>query len=428
MSELIPVVVNPSALADVIFVHGLDGDAHDTWQADGTSASFWPRWLGEELPQLAVWTLDYDAHALKWTGASMPLLDRAANVLDLMDVKIPAPRPMFFVVHSLGGLLVKQMFRRAVDRSLPMARNMRGVVFLATPHSGSEKASWLSNFGALLRTSVTVQELQAHSAQLRDLDIWYRDKVASLNIPHRVYYETRAIKGLMIVDATSADPGIANTAPIALDADHISIAKPSSKQDQMFLGVLQFLRLGLKVPNRAVSPITVRYQIKALDGRTATDIGGFTAALPDGAKFRLQLTNSGPDRALIDSLRLSLKYQTLPAGLAAKIEADALRFGNARVPHQLHLALTESSWTGTWMVQMSNGTGELRKISENQENLLDTDPPTEFDLGPGETESITGAIAVTKPGLYEVCFEIGSAVLGETAAPMSTQTLILFKS
>src|ERR1035441_4557807 len=143
MSALLQVAEGAQASGDVIFVHGLDGDARGTWQIGADSKTFWPSWLGEELPQVTVWTLDYEAHALNWSGPSMPLLDRASSVLDLLAVRIPAPRSLFFIAHSLGGLLVKQMVRRAADRSLPLARNTRGVVFLATPHSGSQKATWL---------------------------------------------------------------------------------------------------------------------------------------------------------------------------------------------------------------------------------------------------------------------------------------------
>ncbi len=425
MSDLVQVAGAEEASGDVVFVHGLDGDARETWQVVGDPKTFWPSWLGEELPQMAVWTLAYEAHALNWSGTSMPLLDRASNVLDLLAVKIPAPRPLFFIAHSLGGLLVKQMIRRAADRSLPVARNTRGVVFLATPHSGSQKATWLERLPGLARQSVTTHELEAHSAELRDLDIWYREKAPGLGIQNRVYYETRAVKGLKIVDETSADPGIPNVAPIALDADHISISKPSTRNDQMFLGVIQFLRQCLGVPQLVAAPLKARFQVKALDGRTPVDVGEFHGALPEGAKFRLQLANTAATRVLVDRVRAQVKFHALPAAEAPKIDAAALRFGDARVPHQLHLELRGTACSGRWVIQMPNGTAELRPIAEGLENLLDTDPPTEFDLAPGETESITGSLMVKLPGIYEVSLEIGTAVLGESAAPSRTESLTL---
>ncbi len=51
-------------------------------------------------------------------------------------------RPLILIAHSLGGLLAKQLVREACDRQPPHAlkSNIVGIVFFATPHTGSSFA------------------------------------------------------------------------------------------------------------------------------------------------------------------------------------------------------------------------------------------------------------------------------------------------
>ena len=59
---------NADREADVVFVHGLGGDAKQTWHPDGKPKDFWPKWIGEELPHVGVWSLDYEGRKNKMDG------------------------------------------------------------------------------------------------------------------------------------------------------------------------------------------------------------------------------------------------------------------------------------------------------------------------------------------------------------------------
>ncbi len=167
---------NPDRAGDVVFVHGLDGDATTTWHPPKKPDDFWPKWLGADCPDVGVWSLGYAVSSMAWKGHAMPLVDRATNVLDLFDLDGIGQRPTVFVCHSLGGLLIKQILRQAWDSKNPdlkaVAEQTHVIVFLSTPHSGADMASWMKHIGGLLRTNVSDEELEAHHPRLRGLNDW----------------------------------------------------------------------------------------------------------------------------------------------------------------------------------------------------------------------------------------------------------------
>jgi hypothetical protein len=88
---------NAERKADVVFVHGLGGDAFATWRHGKENSTSWPHWFGAEFPEVGVWSLGYAASPTKWTrplgwfsdrwrdaGYGMALPDRALEVLELM--------------------------------------------------------------------------------------------------------------------------------------------------------------------------------------------------------------------------------------------------------------------------------------------------------------------------------------------------------
>lgn len=162
----------------------------------------------------------------------MPLKDRALNLLALLEGYGIGNLPIVFVTHSLGGLVTKQMLQTAFNQPhyRRFAQNTKGVVFLATPHAGSNKATWLDNLLGLLGTTDAVKDLRHHSDELWELNAWYRNNVADLGIRTSVFRETQLYKGLLIVDAQSSDPGLPGVPVTPVDRHHCNICTFPSRE------------------------------------------------------------------------------------------------------------------------------------------------------------------------------------------------------
>jgi len=243
-----------------VFVHGLGGDALATWRHGKEESTSWPHWLGREFPDVGVWSIEYAASPTKWgrvkrwfrpgardAGQSMALPARALEVLDLMVQKGVGQRPILFVCHSLGGLLVKHILRNADDQTAgssmhQVAANTRAILFLATPHGGAVLASLIDAFRTIFGATVSMEDLRAHDAHLVDLYNWYRRNAVRLGIQTKTYYESRGVGGaLTIVNSTSAQCGVGDDA-VALDEDHLSIAKPRDPEAHVCGAVRALLR------------------------------------------------------------------------------------------------------------------------------------------------------------------------------------------
>ncbi len=260
--EIICGTENQNRRGDVVFVHGLNGHAVGTWHPEGQPERFWPPWIGQDLSDVGVWSVGYPVNAFKWRGSTMPLADRAVNIIKSFHTNsVGTNRPIVFITHSMGGLLVKEMLRKATDGSVSegkkLAQNTRGVVFLSTPHSGSDLANFV-DFLKVLLPSDSVRELQPNEPRLRELNVWYRNNVDKLGIETQVYRESRPTKAgqgwfkkrfeAIVVGADDADPCIPGVTAVPMDDDHITISRPKRTSD-LYKGISMFVD-GCLAPSR----------------------------------------------------------------------------------------------------------------------------------------------------------------------------------
>ncbi|KAF5640133.1 P-loop containing protein [Fusarium sp. NRRL 25303] len=169
---------DPSAVADICFVHGLMGDRVGTWTAEGESEP-WPKaLLPALLGKVRILTYGYNGGVLSnspRTGQSPA--DRAANnlLIDLTMERIAgnaSSRPLILVAHSLGGIICKRAVLMSYDNANSHLQgvymSLKAIMFIGNPHKGLKTSGWASIFTSLLGISAIpkdyhLSDLDSHS-------------------------------------------------------------------------------------------------------------------------------------------------------------------------------------------------------------------------------------------------------------------------
>ncbi|MBT2568684.1 sel1 repeat family protein [Arthrobacter sp. ISL-85] len=190
----------------------------------------------------------------------MTIQDRAINLLAELQSHGVGSRPICFVTHSMGGLIVKEMLLLAAEgltNYTNFADAAKGVVFLSTPHNGSGLATAATALKRLYRSTSAVKGLERNGAHLRQLGDRYRDWCNEVGLPNLVLFETHPTRGVRVVDESSANPGLAHVRPIPVDANHLNISKPEDRDSLVYKQVKYFLEELLNDLQRIdVSPIS----------------------------------------------------------------------------------------------------------------------------------------------------------------------------
>lgn len=121
------------------------------------SAVYWPKDLiPETVPGARVLTYGYDTHIRHKLGAAInraTVYDIAWDFLVALEAERRAQpgRPVIFIVHSLGGIVVKEMLRRSGGcyRTQSHLRDVFestvGIIFFGTPHGGADPRGLLQH-------------------------------------------------------------------------------------------------------------------------------------------------------------------------------------------------------------------------------------------------------------------------------------------
>jgi pimeloyl-ACP methyl ester carboxylesterase len=209
---------------DIIFIHGLTGDSHDTWVSN--TGVYWPtQLLAKDLPNCRIMTFGYDADVVKLLGpvSQNRVRDHAADLIgDLASIRGPdntTSTPIIFVVHSLGGLVAKKalcLSEQAISAHEQQLHSCTvGLAFLGTPHRGSGLAPFAAGVAQILKAAQKrvnteiLSLLQRDSEVLADVDAafgtWLRKRGSKVQLT--CFSEAYELPGIGLVSLRDTKSG-----------------------------------------------------------------------------------------------------------------------------------------------------------------------------------------------------------------------------
>ncbi|KAI1458489.1 hypothetical protein F4805DRAFT_140939 [Annulohypoxylon moriforme] len=269
----------PGNGVDVVFVHGLRGSRIKTWSKGD---KFWPRdFLKDDLKNARIITWGYDANIANAVSyASKESLFGHANTLlnDLARLRRGITRPIIFVCHSLGGLVVKEALitsdnYRNHDRHPARGdiyAKTTGVIFLGTPHQGSSKESYgeiVANIAHLSFRQPNKQLLQTLNPDSHILEKQRNDFTTISNDMSIICIREELPTGAgIIVPRDSALHCSFKAIHDSIHANHMDMARFSSR-DQGYMKVLGYIEEIRDAISYTSQAILKMLQFRMIDSR-----------------------------------------------------------------------------------------------------------------------------------------------------------------
>ncbi|KAG8803083.1 hypothetical protein FRC17_006277, partial [Serendipita sp. 399] len=216
--------------------------------------------LPDDLPQARILSYGYDAdtHSFAHTSSLNIFQHAEAFVEELSRQRRANPeRPVIFLAHSLGGIILKRALALCHNDSFKSNHGFRdiltstaAILFFGTPHSGTngiQLAEWMCRAVSIFMSTNKgiLSDLGRDSPALEDIQAQYNP--ASEGIDTISFYEeypTPTIGGLprKIVPRQSAIiAGDARARVAVLHANHCQMIKFSDKDDGDYLKVVNYL-------------------------------------------------------------------------------------------------------------------------------------------------------------------------------------------
>jgi pimeloyl-ACP methyl ester carboxylesterase len=211
----------------IVFVHGIFGDARETWTNPVTKAYF-PDLVAtdSQFAGADVYTYEYPTSFL---NAPFSIDEISENMRLFFDNdEISAHQNLVFVTHSMGGLVT----RAYLLKNREAAARTRMIYFYSTPTTGSEIAA----IASLVTTNPHLAKMRPMASADYLADLQRQWLAADFEIPSYCAYETQNTYGVSVVTQASAS----NLCTKRLDpiaADHISIVKPNGVRDVPFVAL-----------------------------------------------------------------------------------------------------------------------------------------------------------------------------------------------
>lgn len=256
--QLYPQVRNRDQVnCDIVFLHGVLGSAFHTWRqhddvlVDRTDC--WPKdWLPEDVPGCRVLSINYDTSLTDWKSVCpheperRTIQFRAFKLLNKLQAAGLGDRPIIWVAHSMGGLIVKQMLKFAKERDCfeDIDERTKAAVFYGTPHFGSYIASYSTKVKSIIFPSVEVLEIIQNSPNLKVINDFLIKQVAASSLKVLSFGEIKPTPlalgiNIHIVPPESAKPGTGEY--VEANCDHFTLCKPLSRESFVYDKTVNFI-------------------------------------------------------------------------------------------------------------------------------------------------------------------------------------------
>ncbi|RDL35776.1 uncharacterized protein BP5553_06388 [Venustampulla echinocandica] len=248
---------------DIVAVHGIAGNAYNTWTHE--NGTLWLRDLiPKKLPGVRVFSYGYPADVF-FTRQKGNLEDFSRSLLnDLRGERREKEyqnRPIIFICHSMGGIVVKNALIIAKIDDEPyenIRKFVKGIMFLATPHRGTSETQFPKLLARIanVATNMTgiapfivstrpdlIEAIEKDSNILLDISTNFRNQTKNLKIASFTEQSVTPPAKSLIVDKASAIMGIHTETifPMA-GCDHTSICKFAGETSGAYKTVLNELR------------------------------------------------------------------------------------------------------------------------------------------------------------------------------------------
>ncbi|KAG9055139.1 hypothetical protein FS842_003036 [Serendipita sp. 407] len=247
-------------IVDIVAIHGLDGHREDSWKAD--DGTMWLKdLLPDDIPNARILTYGYDADTRSFSRTSTQTIFRHAEAFaeDLSRLRraTDPKRPIIFLAHSLGGIILKKALVLCHGDDFGTKGSFRdilvstfAILFFGTPHSGANGVQLAEWMGRVLSVCMSTNDrilkaLSRDSSELESIQRLYLPASKQINtIFFYEEYPTPIIRGmeeLIVPRHLAVVQGDSKARVVVLHADHCQMVKYTGKNDINYRKVVDYL-------------------------------------------------------------------------------------------------------------------------------------------------------------------------------------------
>ncbi|KAH7112117.1 hypothetical protein B0J11DRAFT_187310 [Dendryphion nanum] len=274
----------PNPTLDIVAVHGMsvwnsDTHADDAWTEKESGTNWLEHLLPQEISDARILAYQYNANVV-WKSSSAGVKEQAEMMLHCISTerenRNASSRPIIFIAHSLGGIIVKEALAIAWHdrrRYISISNFTHSLIFFGVPHKGSEQTAWLRVADCMKLNESFLQSVELTSA--------YNEKLNKRFTPLLEMYHFYTICETLkqwplgiIVDQSSAILGCPEDQETVLhfNRDHKNICKFGSHEEPEWRQVAGILRRAAKGAVECLHYTPTAQERKKLLQMTSSDV------------------------------------------------------------------------------------------------------------------------------------------------------------